>query len=165
MDQNNGLEARIPKGGTRTSLMMDFGEVPLLFTRIAIQDQTLHMGITIRKLEDHIISAKSSHSKETMKIDLQMDPSTIRMEAGETMENFLVLLQPKGETSHKIFPIVNQEVTNQKILRSADLTIDLRLTLRLTNKSFHKTIFKQQLRWFASPQPTILLTKYQIFAR
>ena len=47
----------------------------------------------------------------------------------------------------------------------ADLTIDLRLVLRPTNKHFRRTLTRQHLMWFVSPQPTILLMKYQIFAR
>ena len=79
--------------------------------------------------------------------------------------NFLVLRRLKEETSHKTNAIANQELTNLITLRSADLTIEQRLVLLPTNKNFRKTITRQHLMWFVSPQPTILLTKYQIFAR
>ena len=91
MDQNNGLEAQISKGETRILLTIDLGERLLLPTRIYLQDQTLHKGITIRLLEDRMINAKISHSTETMETDLETDLSTTRMGTGETMEIFLVL--------------------------------------------------------------------------
>ena len=81
------------------------------------------------------------------------------------METFLVLRRLKEESSHKITPIANQELINLITLRSADLTIELRPVLRPKNKNFRKAITRQHLMWFVSPQPTILLTKYQIFAR
>ena len=133
-------------------------------TRISLQDKTLHMGITIRRMEDRMINAKISHSTETIEIDLETDLSTTRMGTGETMEIFLVIRRLKEETSHKIAPIANQELINLITLRSADLTIELRLVLRPMNKNFRKTT-RQHLMWFVSPQPTILLTKYQSFAR
>ena len=91
MDQNNGLEAKISKGETRTLLTRELGESPLLLTRISLQDQTLLMGITIRAMEDHMITAQTHHATETMETDLEMDLSTIRMGTGGTMETFLVL--------------------------------------------------------------------------
>ena len=91
MDQNNGLEAKISKGETRILLATDLGEHLLLPTRIYLQDQTLHMGITIRLMEDRMINAKISHSTETMETDLETDLSTTRMGTGEIMEIFLVL--------------------------------------------------------------------------
>ena len=69
------------------------------------------------------------------------------------------------ETSHKITPIANQEVINLITLRSTDLTIDLRLVLRLINKSSRRTKIRHHLMWFTSPQPTIPLPKCRIFAR
>ena len=165
MDQNNGLEAKISKGETWILLTIDLGEHLLLPTRIYLQDQTLHMGITIRIMEDRMINAKISHSTETMETDLGTDLSTTRMGTGETMEIFLVLRRLKEETSHKTTSIANRELPNLLILRSADLTIELRLVLLPTNKNFRKTITRQHLMWFVSPQPTMLLTKYQIFAR
>ena len=165
MDQNNGLEAKTSKGETRISRTTDLGEHLSLPTRVSLQDQTRQMGITVRIMKDRMINAKISHLTETMEIGLETDPSTTRMGTGETMEIFLVLRRLKEETSHKITSIANQELTNLITLRSADLTIDLRLVLRPTNKNFRKTIIRQHLRWFVSPQPTILLRKYQIFAR
>ena len=112
MDQNNGLEAKISKEKSRTLLTIKLGEVPLLLTRISLQDQTSSMGITIRATEGHMITAQTHHSIETIKIDLKLDISTIRMETGETMGTFLLPHRPKGENSHKTIPTVNQEVTN-----------------------------------------------------
>ena len=140
MDQNNGLEAKISKGETRTLLTIALGEVPLMPTRISLRDPTLHIGTTIRIMEDHMTKAQISHSIEAMETDLEMNLSTIRMETGETMELFLVLRRLKEETSHKITPIAHQEVINLTTLRSADLTIDLQLVLRPMNKSVRKTI-------------------------
>ena len=91
MDQNNGLEANISKGETRILLTIDLGEHLLLPTRIYLQDQTLHMGITIRIMEDRMINAKICHSTETMETDLETDLSTTRMGTGETKEFLLVL--------------------------------------------------------------------------
>ena len=101
MDQNNGLEAKISKEETRTLLRIDLGEVPLLCTRISPQDPTLHIVTTIRILEYQIFNAQISHSIEAMQTDLEMNPLTIRMEAGERMETFLVFRRLQGETSHK----------------------------------------------------------------
>ena len=165
MDQNNGLEAKTTKGETRILLTIDLGEHLLLPTRISLQDQTRHMGKTIRIMEDRMINAKISHLTETMETDLGTDLSTTRMGTGETMEIFLVLRCLREETCHKTTSIANQELTNLTTLRSADLTIEPRLVLRPTNKNFRKTITRQHLMWFASPQPTIPLTNYQIFAR
>ena len=98
-------------------------------------------------------------------IDLGMVLSTIRMGTGETMEVFLVLRRFKREISRIITHTANQEVISPSTLLSADLTKDLRLVSRPTNKNFRKTITREHLMWFVSPQPTILLTKYQMFAR
>ena len=140
MAQNNGLEAKISKGETRVLLTIDLGEHLLLPTRISLQDQTLHMGITIRIMEDRMINAKISHSTETMEINLETDLSTTRMGSGETREIYLVFRRLQEKTSHKITSIANQILTNLINLRSADLTIELRLVLRLFNKHFRKTI-------------------------
>ena len=165
MDQNNGLEAKISKGETRILLMIDLGEHLLLPTRIYLQHQILQVGITIRLMEDRMINAKISHSTEMMETDLETDLSTTRMGTGEAIEIFLVLRRLKEKTSRKTTSIANQELINLITLRSADLTIELRLVLLPTNKNFRKTITTQHLMWFVSPQPTILLTKYQTFAR
>ena len=165
MDQNNGLEAKNSKEETRTTITMDLGEIPPLPIKVSLQGQSLHMGTTVRTTEDHTINAQISSSIEKIKIDLEMDLSTTRMGTGETMEIFPVLHRLKGETSHKILRIANQEVISRTTLLSADLTIDLRLVLRPMNKTFCKTIVKHHLMLFASPQPTILLTNCRIFAR
>ena len=164
MDQNNGLEAKISKEGTRTTITTDLRENPPLPIRNSLQGPTLHMGTTDRTTEDHMINAQIRRSIETMEIDLEMNLSTTRMGTGETMENFPVLHRFKGETFHKILSIANQ-VISLTTLFSADLTIDLRLVLRPMNNSFPKTIIKHHLMWFASPKPTILLTNCRIFAR
>ena len=129
------------------------------------QGQTSHMGTNTRRVEDHMVNAKISHSVEATWIGPEVDLSIIRMGTGETMGTFLVLHGLKGETSHKITPIANQEVISLTSLLSADLTIDLRPVLHIINKSSHKAIIRHHLMWFASPQFTIPLMNYQIFAR
>ena len=165
MDQNNGLEAKTSKGETRILLTIDLGEHLLLPTGISLQDQTLHMGKTIRIMEDRMINAKINHLTETMEIDLETDLSTTRMGTGETMEIFLVLRRLREDTSSKLTSIANQQLTNLITLRSAVLTIELRLVLLHMNKNSRKKITRQLLMWFVSPQQTILLRKYRIFAR
>ena len=96
------------------------------------------MGTTTRIMEDHTVNTKTIHSIKAMEIDLELDLSIIRMGTGETMENFVVLHRPRGETSHEKICTANQEVINLTILPSPDLTIDLRLVLHLTNNIFHK---------------------------
>ena len=132
--------------------------------RISLPDQTTH-AVTIRIIEDHMKNTQINHSIETMEIDLELDLSTMRMETGETLEIFLVLHRLKGETSPKTIHTPNQEVTNLTILLSADLTIDLALVLRLTNKNCRKTIARRHPMWSASIQPSIPLMNYQTFAR
>ena len=163
--QNNGREAKISKEETRTLLTIDLGEVPLKPNRNSHQDPTLHIGTTIRILEDHMTKAQISHSKEAMETDLEMNLSTTRMKTRETMETFLVLHRPKGETSDKIFPIANQEVINLTTLLSADLKTDLRRVLRLTNTSSPNAIIRHHLMSFASPPLALPLLKYRTFAR
>ena len=161
MDQNNGLEANTFKEETRTTITMDLREIPLLFIRVSLQDQTSHMGTTIRTMEDHMINVQISHSIEAMEIDLGMNLLIIRVGPGETMETSLVLYRLKGETSHKIVHTANQGVVSLTILVSADLTIDLGWVLRLTNKIFPKTITRRHLILFVSPQPTKPFMNYQ----
>ena len=55
--QNNGIEAKISKGGTRNALTMDSGEIRPLPIRVSLHGQTSLMGTTIRKMEDHMINA------------------------------------------------------------------------------------------------------------
>ena len=66
MDQNNWLEANTFKEETRTTITMDLREIPLLFIRVSLQDQTSHMGTTIRTMEDYMINVQISHSIEAM---------------------------------------------------------------------------------------------------
>ena len=165
MDQTKGLETRISKEETRTKLTMGLGEIPPILIRISLQDQTSRMGITIRIIKEHMINAQINHSKETMEIDLEIDLSTIRMETGEKMENIIVLHRPKGEISRKIIHTANQQVINQTILLSADLTTDLQPGSHSANKNSHKTITKRHLMWFVSLRSTIPLTNYQTSVR
>ena len=160
MDQNDGLEAKIFKEDNRTTLTMDSGEYLLLPLTNFLQDQTSPMGTTIRTTEDPMINAQISRSTDTMEIDPEMDLSTTRMGTGGTMEISPILHRLQGETSHKIFHTANREMINLTTLHSADLTINSRLVLHLTNK----TIIRYYLMWFASPQLTIPLMNYQIFA-
>ena len=60
MDQNNGLEAKIPNEESRTTITMDLGEIPPLPIRVYLQGQTLHMETTVRTTEDHMINARIS---------------------------------------------------------------------------------------------------------
>ena len=48
MEQNNALEAKTTKEETRTTLTMDLRDTPPLLIRISLQNQTSHMGKTIR---------------------------------------------------------------------------------------------------------------------
>ena len=82
MDQINGLEAKISKEETRTLPTIDLGEVHLMPTRLSLPGPTLHIGTTIRIMEDHKTNAQISHSKDVMDTDLEMDLSAIRMETG-----------------------------------------------------------------------------------
>ena len=149
MDQNNGLKAKISKEETRSTLTMDIREIIPQLNRISLPDQTSHMG-TIRIMEDHMFNALIIHSMEAMENDLEVDLSTIRMETGETVEFFFVPRRLKGETSHKIIHTANQEVINVSFLFLADLTINLRLVLQLTNKNSHQTIARRHLLWSTS---------------
>ena len=155
MDQNNGLEAKISNEETRTLSMIDSGEVPLKVSNISLQDPTLHIGTTVRMIDDHLINAQVNHLIETMEIDPDMNLSTTRMGTGGTMETFLALHQIQEETSHKTIPIVHQEMNNLTTLRSARLTIDLQQTLHPMNRNFRRTIIRHHLMWFVSPQPMI----------
>ena len=156
MDRNNGLEAKIFKDETRTLTMIDSGEIPLMSTKISLQDPTLHTEPTVRTIDNHLINAQISHLIETMETDPDMNLSTTRMGTGGTMGTFLVLHQIQEETSHKTIPIANQEMNNLTISHSADLTIDLQQTLHPMNRNFHRTIIRHHLMWFVSPQPMIL---------
>ena len=101
MDQNNGLEAKISKEETRTLPMIDSGEVPVIASKISLQDPTLHIGTTVRMIEDHLTNAQINHLIETMETDADMNLSTTRMGTSETMEIFPALHQIQEETSRK----------------------------------------------------------------
>ena len=155
MDQNSGLEAKIPKEEARSLPTIDSGEVPLIATKISLQDPTLHIGTTVRMIEDHLTNAQISHLIEMMETDPDMNLSTTRMGTGGKMETFLLLDQIQEETSHKTIPIANQETNNLTTLRSADLTIDLQQTLHPMNRNFRRIIIRHHLMWFVSAQPMI----------
>ena len=121
---------------------MDLREIPPQLIRISLPDQTSPMGTTNRIMEDHMVNVQISRLKGTVQTDLEMDLSTIKMETGEKM----ALHRLKGETSHKVIHTANQEVMNLAILSSADLTIDLRLVLRLENEKSHKTITRRHFK-------------------
>ena len=112
MDQNNGPEAKVFKDETRTLTMIDSGEVPLIATKISLQDPALHIEITVRTIDDHLINVQISHLIETMETDPDMNLSTTRVGTGGTMGSFVVLHQIQEQTSHKIIPIVHQEMNN-----------------------------------------------------
>ena len=54
MDRNNGLEAKISREETRTTIMMDLREIPPPLIRVSLQGQALPMGTTVETTEDHI---------------------------------------------------------------------------------------------------------------
>ena len=162
---DHGLEAKISKGGTRITLQMDSGEIPPIPIRVSLRGQTSHIGTNIRIMEDHMINAQITHSIETMEIDLELHLSTIIMRTGEIVETFRVLHRLNGETFQKIIYAANQEVINLTNLPTANLTSDLRVVSRRTNKIFHRTKARRNLMWSASPQPMIQLKNYQISAR
>ena len=165
MDQNNALEAKTSREETIISLPIDSEEVPPLLTIVSLQGQTSHMGTTIRTMENQMINAQISHCIESMELGLEMDFSTIKMGTGQNMDDFPVLHQLKREIFDKSYHAASQEVINLTISPSADLTMDLRLTSRLTNKNFSRTITRRHLTWFVSPQSTIPLTIYQTSVR
>ena len=165
MDQNDGPEARISKEKIGITLMMDLREISAQLIGISLQDETLHMGITIRTMENHVINAQISHSLEVMENELELNRSIIEIETGETMETFIVLDRLKGETFHKIVHTANQEVISLIFLLSVDPTIDLRLVLRFTNKNSNKIIAARHLRRFGSPQPAMPLLNYHTSVR
>ena len=154
MGRNNGLEFGVSIGEITIIITTDL-EVPPIITKISLQDQTPHMGITAQTMEDHLTNAQIGHLIETMETDPDMNLSTSRMGTGGTMETFLVLHQIQEETSHKTIPIAHQEVNNLTTLRSADLTIDLQQTLHPMNRNFRRRIIRHHLMWFVSPQPMI----------
>ena len=126
-------------------------EIPPIITRTSLQNRNLHTRIIAQMMGDHLINAQISHLIKTMKIDLEMVLSTTQMGTGETMEISLVLHRLKGEIIRRIVQTANQEMIGPTTLLSADLTSDLRLVLRPTNKNFRKTITRQHLMWFVSP--------------
>ena len=155
MDQNNGPEAKIFEDETRTLAMIDSGVVPLIATKISLQDPALHIETTVRTIDDHLINVQISHLIETMETDPDMDLSTTRMGTGGTMGTFLVLRQIQEETSHKTIPIAHQKLNNLTTSHSADLTIDLQQTLHPMNRNFRRTIIRHHLMWFVLLQPMI----------
>ena len=66
MDRNNGLEVGMSKEETTTIITMGLKEIPPIFTKISLQDQTSRMGIIARTIEDLLINAQISHLMETM---------------------------------------------------------------------------------------------------
>ena len=70
MGQNNGLEAKIFKGGTRITLKVDSGESPPLPIRVSLYGQTSYVETTIPIMEDHMINSQISHSKQALETDL-----------------------------------------------------------------------------------------------
>ena len=79
MDRNNGLEAKIPRGESRSTIMIDLGEIPPPLIRASLQGQISPMGTTVRTTEDHMINGQINNSIEMMEIDLGMVLSTTLM--------------------------------------------------------------------------------------
>ena len=115
MDRNNGLEAKISREETRTTIILDLGEITPPLIRVSPQDQVLPMGTTVQKREDHMINAQISNYIEMTEIDLGMVLSTTQMGTGETMEIFLVLHRLKGETIRRIVHTANHEVISPQL--------------------------------------------------
>ena len=61
MDRNSGLEAKISREETRTTIMMDLGETPPPLIRVSLYGQVLAMRTTVRTTEDHMINAQTQH--------------------------------------------------------------------------------------------------------
>ena len=122
MDQNNGLEAKISKEGTRITKMIDLQEFFPNLMRILLQSQFSHLRITIRTMEDHMINAKTIHSVEAMEIDYEMDLPKLRMGTAETMGTCLVLQRLRGETNHKktSYRQSRSDQLNNSLFRRAD---------------------------------------------
>ena len=127
MDRKKGLEVKIIREETRTTVTRDLLGTPHQLIRTSLSDQTPHTGTAIRTMEDHMINAQMNHSSETMDIVLEMNLSTIRKQTAETLDFFPVLHRLKGETSHRKIQTANQKVINLTILLSADPTIDRRV--------------------------------------
>ena len=66
MDRNNGLEAKISREETRTTIKMDLGETPPLPIRVSLQNPQLHIEATTRIMEDGITNAQSSYPIEAI---------------------------------------------------------------------------------------------------
>ena len=117
-----------------------------LTIRFSLQGQTTHLGTTIRLLEDQMINAQISLSIEAMEIDLEMAFPKIMIGTGEVVLIFLVLHRFEGEIFHKIIHTSSQQVINQTILPSADLTADHRRftpyekKFQQSNKTFLKVV-------------------------
>ena len=95
MDQNNGLEAKSSREETKITKLMDLQEIFPHLIEISLQGPTSYMRTIIRTTEYHMINAQTSHSIETMEIDLELNPSTTRTGTGETMEIFRVPIGSK----------------------------------------------------------------------
>ena len=54
---------------------MGLGEIPPIFTRISLQDQTSNIGLIAQTIEDHMTNAQISHSIEVMETDHEMNLS------------------------------------------------------------------------------------------
>ena len=146
MGENSGVEAKVPKEETKTTLLIGLREIPPLLIRTSLSDQTSNMGTAIRIMGDHMFNAHINHSREAMETDLEKDLSTIRMGTGETMEDCLAPHRLQEATSQKRVRTANQELISLTILPFVDLTINLRLVLRLLNKNFNKAITRRLIK-------------------
>ena len=58
MDQNIGLEAKIYRKQTKTTLTMDLWKFPPQLDRFFLSDQTSQKRTNMRIMEDHMINAQ-----------------------------------------------------------------------------------------------------------
>ena len=104
MDQNDRLEeAKIFNEENRTTVTMVLREILPPPIKFSVRDKASKMVTVIRTMEDHIVNAQISHSMEATEIDLKTNLTTIRLETGETREDFLVPHRSKERLLTKYF--------------------------------------------------------------
>ena len=165
MYQNNGPEARIPREETRTRT--NGGSLK--------NSPTAHQNFSPRPN----FAYRNNHPNNGRSYD-QRPIHSLNRNGGSWFRNgsfnnqsenwrnigiFLVFPWLKGEASQKGYHSACQEMMEPTNLFSADLKTDLRLVNYLRNNKSYKKITRRQLMWFASPQPTPPLVKYQTFVR
>ena len=155
LDQDNGLEAKIFRDESRSTLTLNLWEIPQQLNRTSLSDQTQHTGTTIRISEDHGDQRPNqSYNKN--------DGNRSWNEIDNILEKSLFLNRPNGEISHRTIHTANHEVISWTFLL-AEITNNLRVVWPLTNKNSHQPKTRVHPMSSASLQPTIALMKYQTF--